>query len=216
MTKIAFSRAHFPVSTLGPGRRLAIWFQGCSIRCPGCVSLDTWAAGISRTLVQDLLVHVSSALDEADGITVTGGEPFDQPEALEELLRGIRNRTCADILAYSGYPLETLGPALRTMDGLIDCVISDPFDSATPQTLTLRGSDNQRLVPLTALGRERFAAFDRELAPDDRALDLMFDDEAGAVFLAGIPSRGDMLRLAAVLAKGGHLARTSEDKRSRP
>lgn len=216
MTDIALSRAHFPISTLGPGRRLAIWVQGCSIRCPGCVSLDTWAPGRFRTPVEDLLVQVSSALDEADGITVTGGEPFDQPEALEKLLRGVRKRTGADILIYSGYPLETLGPALRRMEGLIDCVISDPFESATPQTLALRGSDNQRLVPLTTLGRERFADFDRVLAPGDRALDVMFDDEAGEVFLAGIPSRGDMRRLAAVLAKDGHFASTSEDKRSRP
>ena len=214
MTEITLSRAHFPISTLGPGRRLAFWFQGCSIRCPGCVSADTWALGTSRRLVRDLLIHVGSALDEADGITVTGGEPFDQPEALEELLRSIRIRTEADILVYSGYPLEKLGPALRTMDGLIDCIISDPFERETPQTLALRGSDNQRIQFLTSLGRERFAAFERRLTPGDRALDVMFDDESGEVFLAGIPSRGDMRKLAAVLAKGGHLASTSEDKRS--
>lgn len=216
MTEIALSRAHFPISTLGPGRRLAIWFQGCSIRCPGCVSVDTWAPGTSRTSVRDLLMLVGSALEEADGITVTGGEPFDQPEALKELLRGIRSRTKADILVYSGHSLETLGAALKALDGLMDCVISDPFDDATPQTLALRGSDNQRLVPLTALGWERFATFERELAPGDRALDVMFDDETSEVFLAGIPSRGDMRRLAAALAKGGHFASTSEDKRSFP
>ena len=178
--------------------------------------MDTWAPGTSRTLVRDLLIRLGPALDEADGITVTGGEPFDQPEALEELLRGIRTRTGADILVYSGYPLETLGPSLRTMDGLIDCVILDPFDFAASQTLALRGSDNQRLRPLTPLGRERFGAFERPLAPGDRALDVMFDDERGEVFLAGIPSRGDMRRLAAVLAEGGHIASTSEDKRPPP
>ena len=178
--------------------------------------MDTWAAGSSRILVRDFLTHVGLALDEADGITVTGGEPFEQPEALEELLRGIRSRTKADILVYSGHSLETLRPALRALDELIDCVISDPYDNASPQTLALRGSDNQRLVPLTTLGRERFAAFERELAPGDRALDVMFDDETSEVFLAGIPSRGDMRRLATALAKGGHLASTSEDKRPYP
>lgn len=161
-------------------------------------------------------MHVGLAMDKADGITVTGGEPFDQSEALEELLRGIRTRTTADILVYSGYPLETLRPLLQTMDGLIDCVISDPFDRETAQTQALRGSDNQRLQPLTPLGRERFATFERPLAPGDRSLDVMFDDETGEVFLAGIPSRGDMRRLTAVLAEGGHFASTSEDKRSRP
>lgn len=178
--------------------------------------MDTWAPGTSLTPVRDVLSQVGPALDKADGITVTGGEPFDQIEALEELLRGIRTRTAADILVYSGHPLERLGPSLRAMEGLIDCVISDPFDRSTPQTLALRGSDNQRLRPLTPLGRERFAAFERPVALGDRSLDAMFDDESGEVFLAGIPSRGDMRRLDAVLAEGGHLASTSEDKRPPP
>ncbi|HAU1321526.1 TPA: radical SAM protein, partial [Legionella pneumophila] len=39
---IYISRVHFPVTTLGPGHRIGIWFQGCSIRCPGCISTDTW------------------------------------------------------------------------------------------------------------------------------------------------------------------------------
>ena len=41
--QIGLNRVHFPVTALGPGRRVGIWLQGCSIRCPGCMSLDTWA-----------------------------------------------------------------------------------------------------------------------------------------------------------------------------
>ena len=41
MTMLALSRMHFPVTTLGPGNRIGIWVQGCTIRCPGCVSADT-------------------------------------------------------------------------------------------------------------------------------------------------------------------------------
>ncbi|WP_461325238.1 4Fe-4S cluster-binding domain-containing protein [Bradyrhizobium diazoefficiens] len=46
--RISVSRIHFPVTTLGPGRRLGIWFQGCSIRCPGCISMDTWMEGAGK------------------------------------------------------------------------------------------------------------------------------------------------------------------------
>ena len=216
MTSIALSRTHFPVSTLGPGRRLGLWFQGCSIRCPGCVSMDTWASGTASMSVSELLTLLGPTLDEADGITVTGGEPFDQPEALKELLRGIRTRTRADVLVYSGYPFEALEPSLRAMEGLVDGLVSDPFERETPQTLALRGSDNQRLRPLTALGQERFAAFERPLGPGDHALDAMFDDATGEVFFVGIPRRGDMRRLMALLAEDGHAASTTEDKRPSP
>ena len=49
VTGVGVSRLHFPVTTLGPGRRAAIWLQGCSIHCRGCVSRDTWAPAASMT-----------------------------------------------------------------------------------------------------------------------------------------------------------------------
>ena len=53
--RIALSRIHFPVTTLGPGRRIGIWFQGCSIRCPGCISMDTWAQGRGNTTIEEVV-----------------------------------------------------------------------------------------------------------------------------------------------------------------
>jgi anaerobic ribonucleoside-triphosphate reductase activating protein len=214
MTSIALSRMHFPVTTLGPGRRLGIWFQGCSIRCSGCVSMDTWAIVPARTTVDQVLDAAKTALAAADGVTVSGGEPFDQLDALEQLLAGIRARTNADILVFSGYPLERLSPWLARLDGLIDCIVADPFDVTVPQTLALRGSDNQRLVYLTALGRARFDPLDRQLRPTDRVLDILFDDETGQVFLAGIPRPGDMRKLASILAETSQVAVTTEGKAS--
>lgn len=211
MTPIALSRMHFPVTTLGPGQRLGIWFQGCSIRCPGCVSMDTWAVVPPQDTVEAVLDAASAALAAADGVTLSGGEPFDQPEALEQLLRSLRRiRQDADVLVFSGHSLERLAPALARLSGLIDCIVADPFDAAIPQTLTLRGSDNQRMAYLTALGRERFASLNRRLQPTDRVLDAVFDDETGQVFLAGIPRPGDMRRLAGVLTGTVHRVVTSE------
>jgi anaerobic ribonucleoside-triphosphate reductase activating protein len=81
MTSIALSRLHFPVTTLGPGRRIGIWLQGCSIRCPGCISADTWAAAQGQTTTEAVVDAIILWLPDAEGITVSGGEPFDQPEA---------------------------------------------------------------------------------------------------------------------------------------
>ena len=55
--RMRLSRLHHPVTTLGPGRRAGIWFQGCTIRCPGCMSVDTWPRRPERN------VTVTSVLD---------------------------------------------------------------------------------------------------------------------------------------------------------
>ncbi len=196
MTFIDISRLHFPITTLGPGRRVGIWFQGCSIRCPGCISADTWATGRGRTTVDDVLKAITRWAEKADGVTVSGGEPFDQPEALLELLRGLRERIAGDILVYSGHPREALDPCLVMMDGLIDALITDPFEIDEPNTLGLRGSDNQRLHLLTPMGRARFKADSDGFSA--RRFDLMIDN-SGEVWMAGIPGRHDFKNLAGLV-----------------
>lgn len=211
---LQLSRVHFPVTTLGPGQRLGIWFQGCSIRCSGCISADTWGPGRTVVDVATLLEQVAPWLHQADGITISGGEPFDQFDALLQMLVGLRQRTAADILVYSGHPLETLQPMLDQARDLIDAVISDPYLEHAAQSLALRGSDNQRLTLLTALGRSRLADLERTSTPADKALDLMFD-ATGTVWMAGIPRRGDLLRLRELLRAQGHQVQTSAHTSSR-
>jgi anaerobic ribonucleoside-triphosphate reductase activating protein len=112
---------------------------------------------------------------------------------------------------YSGYSWEALAQHLDACAGLIDALISDPFEAGAPQTLALRGSDNQRLHCLTPLGAARFHAYERPLEAADRRLDVLFDED-GTVWLAGIPHRGDMQRLSTLLSDGGHSASTTEAK----
>jgi anaerobic ribonucleoside-triphosphate reductase activating protein len=207
--KLFLSRLHFPVTTLGFGRRVGVWFQGCSIHCPGCVSHDTWAFGRGETTLECACAQVRPWLSEADGVTLSGGEPFDQPGALTALLRWLRPRCSGDISVFSGYSWELLAPRLRDMDGLIDLLISDPFDPAAGQTLALRGSDNQRVHLLTPLALERYAGLAtarRDAAA--RALDVVFDGDT--VWMAGIPAVGDLERLRHSLAEAGFSAGTSE------
>lgn len=207
--KLSLSRVHFPVTTLGPGRRLGIWVQGCSIRCPGCISSDTWAKKSPDIDVTELLDRIRPWLHECDGITISGGEPFEQPEALEQLLHAIRQLSGANILAFSGLPLEKLASLDIVKRGLIDCLVSDPFDVSLGQTKYLRGSDNQRMTCLTDLGLEVFGDLDRYATDADRRLDVMFDAD-GQVWLAGIPSRGDMTRLQLILESQGTYVKTTE------
>jgi anaerobic ribonucleoside-triphosphate reductase activating protein len=53
--KLALSPIHYPVRSLGPGAQAGIWFQGCSIRCRGCISSDTWAPDRGLTTVNDVI-----------------------------------------------------------------------------------------------------------------------------------------------------------------
>jgi anaerobic ribonucleoside-triphosphate reductase activating protein len=207
--QLAISRIHFPVTTLGPGRRVGIWFQGCSIRCPGCISVDTWRIVQSEMTVQELLDSIDPWLSECEGVTISGGEPFDQLPGLESLLRELRKRFDTNVLVFSGYPYEILLESQTSWDGLIDALVSDPFIETIEQSKALRGSDNQRLHCLTPLGVALFLEYEHSPIEADKNLDIMFDHE-GTVWLAGIPTRGDMTKLRALLIEEGHSAHTTE------
>lgn len=202
MTAATISRVHFPVSALGPGRRVGVWFQGCSIRCPGCISADTWEPSIGWTTIEEVMATVRPMAAMADGLTVSGGEPFEQPAALAALLKDWRDVSRTSVLVFTGFEFGAVEPWLRENPGLVDAVITGPFRSDQPQTLVMRGSDNQQLHVLTALGKT-FAAYERRLEEDDKRLDVMFDAD-GSAWIAGIPTRGDMGRLRRNLAAEGH------------
>ena len=175
--------------------------------------MDTWVARPGATMVDELMRALGPIAGDADGLTVTGGEPFDQEEALFALLQSWHGGAGSDVLVFSGYSHERLAPRLGAYTGLIDCLISDPFDAAAGQTRALRGSDNQRLTCLTERGRARFSQYERDLREADRALDILFDDVTGEVFMAGIPKPGDLQRLAGLMQAQGHRAAVTEDGR---
>ncbi len=173
--------------------------------------MDTWVNAGGETTVDAILAQVRIWLPESTGITISGGEPFDQADALITLLHGLRQLSAGDILVYSGHTIESLADTLARADGLIDALISDPFDIDAPQTRPLRGSDNQRLHCLTALGHTRFAQYEHMPRNDGKALDVMFDED-GSVWFAGIPDRDDFHRLRDLLNDQGHHVLTSADK----
>src|ERR1700680_524461 len=63
----------------GPGRRFALWFQGCPLRCPGCCNPEMLPfEGGQEWTVAALLAEIDGATREHDieGITLLGGEPL--------------------------------------------------------------------------------------------------------------------------------------------
>jgi len=206
--KIAVNKGHYPVTVLGPGRRIGIWLQGCSIRCPDCVSKDTWARDPGKEMdVEALLAWCRRvAGDGLDGITLSGGEPFDQPKALTALLKGLQRwrKTLAqpfDILCYSGYPLATLRRRQAAILALLDAVIPEPYVDGLPLAHLWRGSANQPLVPLSPLGEARYADYRETPAADGKRMQVAADGER--IWFIGIPHRGDMAALEALCRERG-------------
>ena len=183
--KIGITRFHFPVTTLGPGKRIGIWLQGCSIHCEGCISVDTWQFGINSVSLEEVKILLKQWLPESDGITISGGEPFDQEEALFELLQFLRSDQ-KSILVYSGYSFQQLKTKKEIRNGWIDVLISEPYDHKQLQTKALMGSNNQQMHLLTDLGKRDFKSYLKKLP--EKKLDVQF--EKNAVWMTGIPSNG--------------------------
>lgn len=214
---LRLNRTHYPVTVLGPGVRAGIWVQGCTIGCSGCVARDTWAPGGGAAVPVEAVLEWLHGLDgRIDGVTVSGGEPFQQPAAVAGLLRGIadwrRDRAEEiDVLVYSGYPWSRLSRTPRlaaVLDGC-DAVIAGPYVARRNNGVALRGSDNQRLIPLTELGERRYRG--PETGPDAPEADtgaeqrMQVSVDAGRIYCIGIPRAGDMDRLTEHLADAGVL-----------
>ncbi|WP_380283665.1 4Fe-4S cluster-binding domain-containing protein [Kitasatospora purpeofusca] len=198
-----------PVTALGPGRRLGVWFQGCTLACPGCMSRHTWDPSAGRELtIERFSVMWRAALAEGlDGLTVSGGEPLEQPAALAALLAAAdaerrRAGATADLLVYTGREPEELAAdpvSAAALDGA-DAVITGRYRAGQPTRLVWRGSANQRLLTRTALGRERYAPF-LDHRPERPELQVRVSE--GEVRVIGVPRPGDLGRIERDLVRRG-------------
>jgi anaerobic ribonucleoside-triphosphate reductase activating protein len=165
----------------GPGVRTVLWFQGCSLGCPGCFNPGTHELRPRLEVsVTDLLDRLASVPPHIEGITVSGGEPFEQPDALLELLSGVRQRTPLSTLVFSGYTLGEitrlpLGPPILSA---IDVVIAGRYVEARRLARGLRGSSNKTVHLLT----DRYRMEDVESVPEAE----VWIDSEGSVSLSGI------------------------------
>lgn len=135
----------------GPGRRSVIQVAGCSIRCPGCYVPQTHRRENGK------LVPISSIIDEItlnrqshDGVTILGGEPFDQPGPVAELVFRLK-RHGFHITLYSGHTFETLverkDPKVEYILTHTDLLIDGPFIAESHDNAgEYRGSRNQRII----------------------------------------------------------------------
>ena len=133
---------------LGPGVRYVVWVQGCKRRCPGCINplgqpLSENGYWKSVAALEQDILHVEGLT----GITISGGEPFLQAEALAKLVKLIKENSKLDIMLYSGYTLKQLremqNAAVDYILGHIDLLVDGEYVEELNHNTIYRGSDNQ-------------------------------------------------------------------------
>jgi hypothetical protein len=93
----------------GPGARAVMWVQGCPVRCPGCCNPGThrFAAG-NWVAVDDLAHEILALRQHIQGVTISGGEPLAQADALTELLLIVRTQSDLSVVLFTGYAWDEL------------------------------------------------------------------------------------------------------------
>ncbi|MEV4507446.1 4Fe-4S single cluster domain-containing protein [Dactylosporangium sp. NPDC049525] len=139
----------------GPGERTAVWVQGCTVRCAGCFNPHLWTfRGGQRTPSDALAARVLAA--NTTGLTLLGGEPFDQAAALAKVAAAVQ-AAGRSVMTFTGYTTAQLDRAVAAGRGDVaallagtDLLVAGPYladrlDLARPWV----GSTNQEFVLLT-------------------------------------------------------------------
>ena len=147
----------------GPGIRSVAWTHVCTLACPGCFNPQTHSTEAQLTLsVSDLLDQIL-VLKDIEGVTITGGEPLQQSEAVLELLTRIKSETTLSTLVFTGFDWQEVQrlPFGEKILGQIDVLIAGRYDDSLREALSLIGSSNQEVHFLTA----RYSQIDLDKVP---------------------------------------------------
>lgn len=141
----------------GEGVRTVLWTQGCPHKCPGCHNEHTqsFKSGFLAD-TQDLKEELILGLKYQDGITLSGGEPFMQPEAVYEIASFVK-QLGKNVWAYSGFTFEELleksenDENVKKLLNQIDILIDGKFVlEQKSMDLYYKGSINQRVIDVPA------------------------------------------------------------------
>jgi len=172
------------MQALGPGLRYGLWVQGCLRRCEGCASPMAQPLKGGELLDVEELAEEILKVQQIEGITVSGGEPLLQADALYALFSILKSRRDIGVLLYTGCKYEEI--AERELLKWCDVLIDGEYMAALDDGKSLRGSSNQRIFYLSDRYKSRM---DFGVSSRDREFVKNTD---GRIVLVGIPSGKDL------------------------
>jgi anaerobic ribonucleoside-triphosphate reductase activating protein len=182
----------YSITNLGPGKRVVLWVTGCSLKCRGCMAVSMQKRNeANKKTVHDVFSAIKKGEHGLDGITISGGEPFEQAESVYELAKLIKKDTHLDIMVYSGYTIEEIrkhGEAANKMLEEIDILIDGRFEESNTNKKLWRGSDNQRFHILSKRAEKySFCANMEYSGKRELHFEIIHDNSFKII---GIPERG--------------------------
>lgn len=177
----------FPVTTLGPGKRLGIWVQGCNRFCNGCSNPELQIFDESKDISPDKIFEATVNLGFS-GVTVSGGEPFLQIQDLKTLVEHYYEAGYDDILVYTGFSLDELldkdDENINFILSHIAVLIDGPFYIKLVDDVPIRGSSNQNVWILNSKHKNEYET----LLTMEKKVDIFcFEDD---IHFIGIPFDG--------------------------
>jgi len=171
---------------LGPFNRFALWTQGCPFSCLGCMTPDSQPleGGVEYDLRE--LEQLILKQKDIEGLTITGGEPFLQVEALVELIVSVCKKKNLGIVVYTGYTLKEITLDLNKQKLLkhVDILIDGQYINELNDGIGLRGSFNQNVYQLTDRYRDVFHDYYNK---KQRDIEVYLNKEE--FIIAGIPKQ---------------------------
>jgi anaerobic ribonucleoside-triphosphate reductase activating protein len=190
----------YPVYNLGEGKRIGIWVQGCTLECKGCVNKTLWSSKGGKSIsVVDVFNWVASIQNNFDGITVSGGEPFQQYEQLISFLHLVKTKTNLTVYCFSGYYLHELEEKFRDRLFLkyIDFLVDGRYIEEQHENTNIKGSVNQSVfqiideVPVKQNNISASRKWSVNISNDNR------------IYMTGVPKKNDLKKLCNELTQVG-------------
>lgn len=177
-------------TVLGPFTRAVIWVSGCCFDCDGCIAQNFRHREGKKTTIEEMKDWILRA-DKIEGITISGGEPFLQAQALAETISLVRKEKDLGVIVYSGFTYGQLVERAAEdsgTDALLKCtdiLIDGPYRKELDDNRPYVGSSNQNILLLT----DRYADSWEKYYLVKKGRDIQVILTEGKSFMAGVPGK---------------------------
>jgi len=160
----------------GPGLRYVLFTQGCYHNCKGCHNPETHSFEGGKLVTVKRLLELLDKNPLTQGVTLSGGEPFEQPAQVAIFAKEVKKRGL-HLMCYSGYTFEQLvkkgetDPAVAELLSCLDTLVDGKFIlEQRSLNLLFRGSRNQRILDVPASLQSGIATVDTKITGREDAL----------------------------------------------